>query len=355
MDGLRFLSKAEQVAAFLRKELEAGRWEGLMPGRLELAAKLGLNARTVEGALRQLELEGVLAPQGAGRRRRIVRAAKSPAVKGLRIQILLYEKTDRGRSYQVDMLHRLKDAGHSPVFADRSLSELGMDPARVADFVKRKRADAWIVGSGSQEVLDWFVRKRIPVFAQFGRFSDLAVPAMGVRKIPAMKAAVRRLVELGHRRIVMMVREERRRPKPGPFEQAFLDELEAHGIATGPYHLPDWEDSTVGFHSSLDGLFGLTPPTALILSESSLFVAAQLHLARQGISAPGDISLICDDPDAAFSWCQPPVSHFHWDGRPVVSRIVRWADRVARGVEDKKHRYTLASFVEGGTIGPAKG
>ena len=58
MGELRFLSKIEQVAAHLRAELAGGRWEEAMPGRLELAAELGINAKTVEDALRLLEKEG---------------------------------------------------------------------------------------------------------------------------------------------------------------------------------------------------------------------------------------------------------------------------------------------------------
>jgi DNA-binding LacI/PurR family transcriptional regulator len=99
-------------------------------------------------------------------------------------------------------------------------------------------------------------------------------------------------------------------------------------------------------------LFKHTPPTALLLSEARLFIGAQQHLARMGLVAPRDISLMCDDPDVVFSWCNPPVSHIRWDSRPLVNRILRWADRVSRGVVDRRHRYTLAEFVEGGTIGP---
>jgi DNA-binding LacI/PurR family transcriptional regulator len=40
-------------------------------------------------------------------------------------------------------------------------------------------------------------------------------------------------------------------------------------------------------------LFQHTPPTALIISESLLFIAAQQHPARRGIAAPENISLIC--------------------------------------------------------------
>ena len=89
--------------------------------------------------------------------------------------------------------------------------------------------------------------------------------------------------------------------------------------------------------------------------EARLYLAAQQHLARRGIIAPRDVSLICDDPDVAFSWCLPVVSHFHWDTRPVVSCVVRWVENVASGKEDLRQSFVKAKFVEGGTIGSVAG
>jgi DNA-binding LacI/PurR family transcriptional regulator len=98
--------------------------------------------------------------------------------------------------------------------------------------------------------------------------------------------------------------------------------------------------------------FSNLPPTAMIISEAPLLIAAQQHLARRGILAPRDVSLVCDDADIAFSWCEPLVSHIRWDSRPVVNRMVQWVDNVARGKEDRRQSLIQAEFVEGGTVGP---
>jgi DNA-binding LacI/PurR family transcriptional regulator len=351
MGELRFLSKIEQVAAHLRAELAGGRWEKEMPGRLELAAELGINAKTVEEALRQLEREGVLAGQGTGRRRRIVRVDK-PEKAVLRVKILPFEPSDRSSTLFNDLLHRIKEQGHETAFAEKSLHDLGMDVNRVAAHVRASEADVWLVCAGSREILEWFAAREEPCFALSGRGDGLPIAGINTRKIPAMRVAVRRLYEQGHRRIVFISREERRKPYPAALEQAFLDELMALGIPTGAYNLPDWGDDIAGFHRGLDSLFRHTPPTALFLMEARLFIAAQQHLARRGIIAPRDVSLVCDDPDVAFSWCLPVVSHFHWDTRPVVSRVVRWVENVAGGKEDRRQSLVKAEFVEGGTIGP---
>jgi DNA-binding LacI/PurR family transcriptional regulator len=143
-------------------------------------------------------------------------------------------------------------------------------------------------------------------------------------------------------------------PVCGRAESAFLRELEAHGIRTSSFNLPDWEDTKEGFHKLLTTLFRFTPPSALIIQEGFLFHAAQQFLARQGLRIPDDISLVCSDNETGFAWCDPPVSHIHWDSQPLIRRISRWAANVKSGRVDLRETLTKAEFVEGGTIGPVK-
>ena len=170
-----------------------------------------------------------------------------------------------------------------------------------------------------------------------------------------MAATVRRLTELGHSRVVLLTREERRKPKPGIVERAFLDELQAQGIETGSYNLPDWEDNPEGFLRCLTSLFQRTPPTALIISGIELFAATQQFLLHHGIRVPQDVSIVCGDPHPTFAWCHPTVSHIHYDNRIWVRDIMRWVNNVARGKDDRRQVISKAEFVEGGTIGPGPG
>jgi DNA-binding LacI/PurR family transcriptional regulator len=171
-------------------------------------------------------------------------------------------------------------------------------------------------------------------------------------KIEAQREALHQLHALGHRRIVQLVSEERVRPNMGLLEQAFLSDLEALGISTGPYNLAEWVGGRKGFHERLRSLFRYTPPTALFIPEAPQFMAVQQFLARHGIFSPEKISLICDDPDSVFEWCETPVAHIGWSYDPIIRRIVRWADNVARGKDDRRQTLTKATFVAGGTIGP---
>jgi DNA-binding LacI/PurR family transcriptional regulator/biotin operon repressor len=354
MDYLRILTASEQLAAYLRKELNQGTWRDFMPGEFQLAAQLGVGRDTVKEALKQLEQEGILVSQGVGKQRRITLGPDHDSKRKLRIEIFLYESQDRKIEYIVDLKYRLRDAGHIANFSSKTLTGLGMDVRRVARFVENTPADAWIVVAGSRDVLQWFTTRQTPCFAWYGRSTKLPLPCASPKKAPALIEAVRLLINHGHRKIVMLAREERRKPEPGFLERVFLKELEAHGITTGSYHLPDWQENAMGLKRAMDTLFQHTPPTALIVGQPSIFHALRQYLAQRDIFAPRDVSIICTDYDPGFEWHEPKISHFRWDTEPMLRRIMQWVDNVAQGREDLKITTNKAKFIEGGTIGPAK-
>jgi DNA-binding LacI/PurR family transcriptional regulator len=349
------LSTVEQLAGHLREEILQGGLGGSMPGVNQLAGTLGVSPKTVIAAVKRLEREGMLHGQGPRRRRRILVPGGGTVGRRLRVAILDYDPPAQTERYISDLQHLLESAGHVAFFAGKTMLELKLNVRRISRMVAKTVADAWVVCAGSREVLEWFAAQSVPAFALFGRRQNVLLAGAGPDHLPANLTAVRRLLELGHRRIVMLVREERRTGKPGNIERAILNEMAAHGIKTGPYHLPDWDDNREGFHRLLDELYRVTPPSALILDQAFLFFAAQQHLAQRGILAPQHVSLLCTAPDPTFAWCQPTIAHIRYDIRPVLRRVVSWVDTVARGQDDRRQSFTKAEFVDGGTVGPAKG
>lgn len=352
MSELFISSGAQQVAAHLRDELLMGRWSGVLPGRKRLATELGVSGKIVEAALGLLEHEGLLVGRGPRRRREVMIPDEVIKPRPLRVTLMLYEASETQVHYIVELRHLLIEAGHQVLFAPHHLSDLRMDVQRIAKIVGKIETDAWVVVGGSQEVLRWFAAQPTPTFALFGRRRSVSIAGTGPEHLPALLTVVRKLMDLGHRRIVHLVRPERRIPNPGYVERALLAEMAAKGIHVGPYNLPDWDGTREGLYRCLDGLFQLTPPTALIIDEPTIFSATQLHLARRGILAPEHVSLVCCDADPSFEWFEPPITHVRWDSRLLVRRVVRWADNVARNKDDRRASYTNAVLVDGGTIGP---
>lgn len=271
----------------------------------------------------------------------------------MRIRILLYEESDAHDEHTVELRLRLEERGHHVLVVAKTLADLKFDVNWVAQLVNKTGGDAWVIRAGPRPVLEWFAAQALPAFAMFGRQTKLSMASVATLKSPQVAVALRRLVDLGHRRIVLLAREERRRPTPGLFERRFLQKLERLGIEVGPYNLPDWENDRRSFHRCLDSLFRHTPPSALLISESALFFATQQYLSSKGLAAPRDVSLISLDHHPAFDWFEPEVSRIVVDTRRFVPRIVNWAENVANGREDRRETLIRAKFVEGGTIGPA--
>jgi DNA-binding LacI/PurR family transcriptional regulator len=354
MGSWQRVSTAKQLADHLCEELAIGRWHGKMPGVIKLAGELGVSRDSVEAAMVELERMGLLKSQGRGKRRSIVADGVVEKNRALRVAFLLYEPSDAQMHYVVELRHLLNEAGHCVVVAPRCLVDLQMNVSRVARLVEKTDADAWVVMSASREVIKWFAEQPTPALAQFGRAGALPISAVGPDHMSALIEVTRELIRLGHRRIVMLTRPERRFPNPGKLERAVLSEMESHGIPVGPYNLPDWNDNREGLRSCLDKLFQFTPPTALIIDQPSIFAAAQQHLARQGVLAPQHVSLVCCDPDPVFNWFEPAVTHICWDSRQMVRNAVRWVADVANGQNPRRKMYDQSRLVEGGTIGTAR-
>jgi DNA-binding LacI/PurR family transcriptional regulator len=348
----RLQTASQQIAAYLREEIRSGRAQGKMPGRAELAKRLGVGVSSAELALRQLEREGLLVGGGEGRMRRIAEGQATVAPQRTRLAVLTYEPVSASAAYYSELIRLLWDAGHEAFFSSRSQLELGMNLKRIARHVRETQADAWIVCSAPREVAEWFAARKTPAFLLFGRRKELGISSVGPEKSDAFVEAARRLIGLGHRRIVLLVRERRRKPGPGTPERAFLAALEEAGITPSAFNLPDWVEGADGFQARLEALFQVTPPTALLVDGLQMLLATQQFLNQRRLRVPDDVSLICLESHPSFAWCRPSIAHVHWDQRPVLMRAVQWADHVTQGQTDRVPSSTGATFIDGGSVGP---
>ncbi len=357
MPGFHRLSLVDQSAEHLREGLRQGRWRGQLPGVIRLAEDLGVSTHTLRAALRVVEAEGLIALSADGRSRHSSPKTAS-GKRVLRVGILRHDVhlTDDLQSnlFLIEAIRHLEAAGHIVFSYKKSMIELKHDVRRMALQLAKTPVDAWLIDAGSRDLLEWCATQQTPCLAMAGRTGGLPLARTGPDKVPAYRAATRRLLELGHRRIVLIVREARRTPGPGNCECAFLDELATHGIPTGDYNLPKWEETPAGFAKLLDGYFRTrtTPPTALIIDEFSHYFAAAVFLARHRIHVPEQVSLVSTDFDSVIAWCQPDIAHIKWDYAPMVRRVVRWVAAVAKGKADRNVINIPAEFVAGGSIGP---
>jgi LacI family transcriptional regulator len=262
--------------------------------------------------------------------------------------------TDNPRTSLIltEIMHSLESAGHRVFFCKKSLLELKHDVPRVARELAETGADAWVVEAGSRPLLEWCASQPTPCLALYGRATHQPLASVMLDTEPFYRAVTRHLLALGHRKIVLIIREPLRKPLPSFSVRAFLEEMGTHGVATSDYNLPDWEETPEGFNRLLENLFKVTPPTALIIDEVSLVFAALAFFARQGIKVPKHVSLVCSASGHLMDWCLPPIAQMQSAHLPIVRSVVRWVTAVRKGKPDRRAVIIPVEFKPGGSIGP---
>jgi hypothetical protein len=360
----RLLSAVDQTVAYLREGIDAGRWKHHLPGFVKLARELGVSRNTTVAAVTRLIAEGRLEPSTGFRPHAIIDGGQSPAPgpRRLRTALLLMaalEKLPPGDQREaLRVMVELKAAGHECVIVTFPAGKDTHRTGHLSRIVRDVEADAWLVLNGTREILRWFTESGKPVFALGGIGKGLPIASASSADLTVVVGeAVRRLLELGHRRIVLICHHGSRHPTPSGMVRVFREELQAAGIKPGAYNTPDWEETPEGLDTLLKSLFRVTPPTAVICLDAPITTAALGFVTREGISVPGDVSIVSLWPfDTLPGWGFPGVryAHFECDDSPCYRRVREWVNHLAESREDTRQLICAAHLVEGTTMGPAK-
>ncbi len=349
------VSLATRAAAFLEEGIREGRWSGGLPGVVSMAKDLGVSRDTVREAFRLLEEGGVVKPGGWGRRREVA-AGKGAVTKKLRVGFLPRSPMKMLPGHEklgfLTLLADMHEMGHVGIIAPKSQTELGEKPERILRMVERCDADVWVVSSAVPGVLAGIQRQGLRLLAMGSNPDKVDASFVGNPTWKALEMVTGQLTALGHRRIVLACRPEWIRPKPGNSVKRFFSKLEEVGVSTGDYNAPVYEQTAEGFRDMLRKLFGMTPPTALILPTFNEAMSALGFLSRRGLRVPEDVSLVVRTYDTGLEWVTPRLTHFHHDQNRLFGRVLRWVEHCAQGVEDKKFTEFHSVLVDGESIGP---
>lgn len=350
----------ELTACALRERLAAGALGSRLPGVRPLSRELGVSIKTVRRALVLLESEGAVAPAMRG----LPRSALPPGAPGgvkraLKVAVLgsrrPEDESSDTRSLLMQLAEAIRAGGHSVTMVQRPLPSDSANPKVLRRLVDSTGADAWIVYQAGVEPLAWFAGCRLPVAAFGGRGADAGLPSAYCDASQAMRETLARLFEAGHRRIVLIAPERALVPTPTRYVEVFAQEMRAHGVSVGAYHLPRWDETPEGLRTLLEALFRVTPPTALIVFGNLYMSGVLTFLAQRRLGVPTDVSLVSADTEGSFGWQWPGLKVAHFDDRRELQlkRLCRWVDDVAAGHPANKLRAVAARLVPGNSLGPA--
>ncbi|WP_027135470.1 LacI family DNA-binding transcriptional regulator [Geminicoccus roseus] len=188
---------------------------------------------------------------------------------------------------------------------------------------------------------------------------DRDLPGAGDRVFtehaPAMDEAVRRLAELGHRRLALVQYDAPIRPARLRRE-TFLEAAAAAGLDPSgirAIRLPIDHEPVPDVAEILLG--GADPPTAVIAEGSPLLLATIRAIRARGLAIPADVSVIgIDAADVALA-ATPEISCIVRDFQAIGQAAARAMLARLSGPEAQRHDLCLPSrFIERGSLAPAR-
>ena len=352
MPDFQLFSPSDQVAHYLRRLLNQGRWTSYMPGTVALSKSLpGVDRKTIGTALQKLVKEGWLEDQGIGKKRKIIKQTQIRGNQLFRVGYLPHA-TDGDHRLHSKLLNRFTNwKGVIMEPAPKGMVDLNRNLNKISSMVLAMEMDAWIVPAGSREILQWFKDSGLPVYAVFGRHWTLKMDGFSFDASAGVKALAERILSLGHKKICWIARKEHRQPELGKNERVFFETLSSSGITPGPFTLPDWEETPDGFQKLMDSLFRVTPPTVLILPETYLIQTVFQYFSTRGIRVPYQVSVVCTEDCVEFNWASPPITRISKDFDHACQAICDWVEIVSNGrTSPLKKTIGEAEFILGGTL-----
>ncbi|MDJ0885521.1 MAG: LacI family DNA-binding transcriptional regulator [Desulfobacterales bacterium] len=196
-----------------------------------------------------------------------------------------------------------------------------------------------------------------PVVVASEYFPELVLPTVRIDNVAAAAAAVRHLIELGHRRIAHITG-----PTPEVLStdrhQGYLQALGEAGITADPRLTVRGNFTIDSGHRACRTLAALGPmPTAVFCSNDEMAMGAINELRRLGLSVPEDISVVGFDDIVFAGAFHPPLTTIHQPRQAMGKAAMRLLGDLLAGrpVSSEPIMMPTELIVRGSTAPPAQG
>lgn len=168
----------------------------------------------------------------------------------------------------------------------------------------------------------------------------------------ALKSAVARLVELGHRRLAR-VSEQTTMAHTTIRNRAFVEACTEHDLPS-PF-VVEAEPSAVGSRAATHALLTASSRPTAILYDNNIMAVAGLGVAHQlGLDVPGDVSLVAYDDSLLCESTHPALSAISHDVHAYGEHAGRRLLDVIGGATAQSFPDAVPTLVERGSTGPAR-
>lgn len=321
-------SLIHETANTLKEWISRGLLNDVLPGELQLKARLGVGRDTLRLALKILEDDAWISVSSKGQHRRVLAApgrqpteSNHPAA-GLPVTLLEANPV----STRITLLE-LQDT-------ERDLSRLGVrlrfasprifhlrTPAKALErLVRSHPSSAWILNKTTEPIQRWFARSGLPTLIYGLPFPGVNLPFVGSDWGAAAFHAGLQLMRAGHWNVGFV---EKSDPSPG------TDAARA-GLKRALAAFPD-QGVLVSIRSggepeavvqAMEQAWSRPQrPTALVCTSTNMLLSIYSWLTQRGIRVPGDLSLVSLANDTWLTRLCPSLHHYEPDTRQMSKAI----------------------------------
>lgn len=310
--------KYQRLRERLRLAVTNGELTGKLPGERELARRYAANAKTINKALNDLAMEGLVLRHvgrgtfvaGSGPNRRI------PAMPSRTFAWIAPGVDAKDGQMLVSITSELLQArGHRLETMPAQLDEFGELPEGVLNPRTLRQIDGVLIYAArpSRELLANLRRRHLPVVMINNCHTDIRLPTVLADQSHGAFAVTERCIQSGHSRIQLLIR-----PESLP---AGLAAWSGHAAAMQYYGLEPLARMEVGAGFDWSGLVTTgCRPSALVCSSGQLALEARQKMVEAGLTVPTHMSVAaicgpgetCVEREAITSYEFDPKRVMHW-------------------------------------------
>lgn len=317
--------KYQRLRERLRVAVKTGELTGKLPGERELARRYAANAKTINKALNDLAMEGLIL-RHVGRGTFVagsVPGIKIPAMPSRSFAWIAPSVEQKDGKLLLSIASDLLQArGHRLEYLEGELDESGELPESILTPRALRHIDGLIVFSArpSRELLANLRRRHLPAVLVNNYHSDIRLPVVLTDQSHAAFALTERCIQLGHRKISVLLR-----PESLPGANAAMMGYEAAMRYYGLQPLPRLQVDPIFDWSFLNT--ASTRPTALLCVSGELAAEARQRMIGTGGSVPSDLSIaaICAPGESCAE--HESVTSYEFDPK----RVCHWASEFITG------------------------
>jgi DNA-binding LacI/PurR family transcriptional regulator len=347
------ISLVALTAQSLRESMQAGHWQGHLPGERELCARLQVSRHTLRAALQELEREGSLEVTERQRRRIKGTTQAKKAAHAHVIALISPRPLLEMSPSTVVMVDDLRDQLSRVGFnfeVHVSTSCFSAKPARALDaLTTRSPAAAWLLFGSREPVQSWFIRQRLPCLVVGSCAPDISLPSIDADYRALCRHAGGMLSGKGHRHIVFI--------RPAGDYGGDMQSEQGLREALGGSHAPSLQviahDGTAAHLCALldKELRSARPPTACVVARAVHVLTVLMFLQQRGKRIPQDIAVISRDDETFLQHTVPVTTRYAANTGQFARSVCKAARQLAEtGSLPPKAMRLMPRLIRGETL-----